>query len=245
MDSGCAAGGEDEGEEDVKPLQPRVRGLPGNTLLAGKAKIEHSTTDVLRQASAETKVQERVCRQVSASSVGRRREAAAVNLRDLAELRSFRNPPLVASQVLEAVAMLLGEHDKRWARMRKLLDSNLLGRICSFDPVHVSQAHTERLLALLEAPAFTDGGLHERCPPVVSLAAWCCAAASRLVRFPPPPASPPLSTAGRETRDAPPIESGVGNKLNVSGANQQAAVAAVPSSPRTADLGAGCPRRRT
>jgi len=60
--------------------------------------------------------------------------AAAVKLRDLAELRSFRNPPVVVCQVLEPLALLLGETDTRWVKMRKLLDGNLLGRLMSFDP---------------------------------------------------------------------------------------------------------------
>jgi len=246
-DGCCGTGGRDEeGEETVKPLHPRVRGLPGNKLPVWEAKTEHSSTGVLRQMSVEAKVNKRVCRQGSASSVGRRRQAervattdvtqvlpstalgdelaaaaAAVNPRDLADLRSFRNPPLVVSQVLEAVATLLGEHDTSWPRMRKLLDRDLLGRVRAFDPAHVTRAHAERLQALLQAPAFASGGLRDRCPPAVSLAAWCCAAALRLARCPPPPEPPSPPVPGGATRDAPPVDGGAADKAGASGADRQ------------------------
>jgi hypothetical protein len=106
--------------------------------------------------------------------------AASVNLRDLAELRSFRNPPGVVCQVLEAVAMLLGVPNPRWDGMRKLLDGNFITRIGSFDPALVTPQQTERLRVLLQVSTFSDGSLSERCPAVVSLAAWCNAVGRQL-----------------------------------------------------------------
>lgn len=114
-------------------------------------------------------------RQEKAHSTELEAAAAAVNLRDLAELRSFRNPPLVVCQVLEPVAMLLSVSDTRWPRMRKLLDGNLLGRLSAFDPTSLTAAQIDRVAALLQAPAFSDGNLNEKCPAAVSLATWCTA----------------------------------------------------------------------
>ncbi|CAJ1386720.1 unnamed protein product [Effrenium voratum] len=58
--------------------------------------------------------------------------AAQVTGKELAELRSFRNPPAVVCQVLEAVAVILGLADTRWSSVRKLLDSNLLSRLSTY-----------------------------------------------------------------------------------------------------------------
>jgi hypothetical protein len=99
--------------------------------------------------------------------------SAAINLRDLAELRSFRNPPVVVCQVLEPVAVLLGVPHTPWARMRKLLDGTLLGKLNGFRTSHVSQAQADRVNGLLQAPAFSDASLHEKCPAAVGLASWC------------------------------------------------------------------------
>lgn len=99
--------------------------------------------------------------------------ASRVSCRDLAELRSFRNPPVVVCQIMEAVALLLGVTDYRWATVRKLLDNNFLQRICTLDLAQLSWAQIERLRILLQVPTFSEGTLIDRCPPVVALAAWC------------------------------------------------------------------------
>merc|ERR1712190_390376 len=65
---------------------------------------------------------------------------AAINQRDLAELRSFRNPPMVVSHLLEAVAVLLGASHTPWPEMKKLLNVSILGRLRSFDPCYVTAA---------------------------------------------------------------------------------------------------------
>mmetsp|Transcript_4732 Transcript_4732/g.14090 ORF Transcript_4732/g.14090 Transcript_4732/m.14090 type:complete len:327 (+) Transcript_4732:2-982(+) len=124
--------------------------------------------------------------------------AAAVNLRDLAELRSFRNPPAVVCQVLEAVAVLLGVDDVRWVRMRKLLDKDFVAKIRAFDLSSITPAQAERLAVLLQVPTFSDGLLGERCPAVLSLAVWCNAV-GRHLEAPLPTSAPhpmPLPSAG-------------------------------------------------
>jgi len=85
----------------------------------------------------------------------------------------LRYPPAVVCQVLEAVAVLLGITDTRWARMRKLLDNGFVEKISSFDPSAITPAQADRLKVLLQVPTFSDSSLYERCPAIVSLAAWC------------------------------------------------------------------------
>jgi len=100
------------------------------------------------------------------------RLAQEVTAKQLAELRSFRHPPAVVCQVLEAVAVILGVADSRWSSMRKLLDSNLLNRLCSLNPEALSPTQLDRLQTLLQVPTFSES-LDERFPAVASLARWC------------------------------------------------------------------------
>jgi len=208
------------GEITPMPLQPRLRGLPGNTAPGapspGVFGGDTVKPGVARQASASLEPSPsrfprpgEVLAEQTASTPSPHRpllsdnepltvaEAAAeVRFRDLAELRSFRNPPAVVCQVLEAVAVLLGVTDARWPQMRKLLDGNFLHRICSFDPAQTTFQQAERLRVLLQVPTFRDGTLGERCPAVVALAAWCNAVGRELAAFPPQP-------TGRLPRDLP------------------------------------------
>lgn len=184
----------------VKPLQPRLRCLPGNVLsnLSSPGNGAHdslSSREVGRQSSTEIVSARRhpesprgndmsskaaslstvLDEELSLSVVARR-----INLRDLAELRSLRYPPAVVCQVLEAVAVLLGITDTRWARMRKLLDNGFVEKISSFDPSAITPAQADRLKVLLQVPTFSDNSLFDRCPAIVSLAAWCNAVGRHL-----------------------------------------------------------------
>jgi len=208
-------------DEPVQPLQPRTRGLPGNTAPDLSGEDTGTTTDGMEKKliqPAERKQlfpaspapgvdgagtppppalpQEASARHYSSllcdADVTVREAAAAVNLRDLAELRSFRNPPAVVCQVLEAVALLLGMEDCRWAKMWKLLDKEFVAKIRSFDPASTSPAQAERLAVLLQVPTFSDGLLGDRCPAVVALAAWCNAVGRDLEAA---PLAPRTSTA--------------------------------------------------
>lgn len=166
--------------ENTQPLQSRVRGLPGNTCQTGEqptpSKANRREGEQRQQGSAQKqKTQQRPMPSPRPTTAEDTVQAAAqaVTLRDLAELRSFRNPPPAVIQVLEPLAVLLGVSDTRWAKMRKLLDGNLLGRLFSFDPSMLTQQQVDRVAVCLDAPAFSDGSLHEKCPAAVSLAAWC------------------------------------------------------------------------
>lgn len=94
-------------------------------------------------------------------------------------------------QVLEAVAVLLGLADVKWAQLRRILDGSLLSRLASLDLSRVVWAQAERLRVLLQLPTFTDGTLVERCPAAAHLAAWCVAIGKRLEENPPPQPPPP------------------------------------------------------
>lgn len=105
--------------------------------------------------------------------------ASAVELRDLAELRSLRQPPAVVSQVVEALAAILGLSESGWVAQKKRLDSGLLQKLASFDDeatlLRVPQLRLERFDKALQAPAFKDDRLHKTCPAVAPLASWCLA----------------------------------------------------------------------
>lgn len=235
LDRGFVYSGEGESSSEattsnVKPLQPRLRGLPGNTsgsaagIAESKAGVlppapqpppqQHpqpqqqpvavptaqatstSTRAAARQAAEASSTASASAEALQSTEEELATAAAAVNLRDLAELRSFRYPPAAVCQVLEAVALLLGVSDTRWARMRKLLDNSFLGRLSLFDPLEpLPPAKADRLRALLQAPAFHDGALAERCPAVVSLAAWCDVAARAMQQLRRPVARTSLSNA--------------------------------------------------
>jgi hypothetical protein len=191
---------------EVQPLQPRRRGLPGNTVVdehdkRGAEIRQESITRKTAQPRAVAKappVELDPMDDVAGS-------AAAISLRDLAELRSFRNPPVVVCQVLEPVAVLLGVPHKPWARMRKLLDGTLLSRLNSFDPSHVTPSQAERVKCLMQAPAFSDGSLHEKCPAAVGLSQWCRAVLESMPELPLPTSrnalpvvdTPPAASANR------------------------------------------------
>jgi len=128
--------------------------------------------------------------------------ASAVTLSDLRELRSFRNPPSVVCQVLEAVAVILGVPDTSWVKMKRLLDSSFLGRIRELNPANVSLAQAERLRALLQLPPFIEGlSLGERCPAIAALAMWCSAVGREL---PEPDVPQPVPSGERAAADGSP-----------------------------------------
>lgn len=105
--------------------------------------------------------------------------ASAVELRDLAELRSLRQPPAVVSQVVEALAAILGLSETGWVAQKKRLDSGLLQKLASFDDratlLRVPSIRLERFHKALQTPAFSDERLHKTCPAVAPLASWCLA----------------------------------------------------------------------
>lgn len=158
----------------LKPLPVLVPQQP----VAYHEEVERPSVIPARQSSGNTERRRHVLEDPDSVPAA----AARVSFRDLAELRSFRNPPAVVCQVMEAVAVLLGVTDARWAKVRKLLDSNFLARICSLEPSTLTWAQGERLKVLLQVPTFSDESLVERCPPVVSLAAWCNAVGHQLDR---------------------------------------------------------------
>lgn len=115
--------------------------------------------------------------------------SAAVVLRDIAELRSFRQPPASVCQVLEALLIILGIPDAAWAQTRRRLDASLVQRINSLDEPKLARKSAERLHRLLQSSAFIDGTLREKCPAAAPLADWC-KTVGRLCAKPSPRPSP-------------------------------------------------------
>lgn len=190
---------------EVKPLHPRMRALPSNDVRRDRGPERSPERSPLRHGTPN--------RQTSASSRNRQRPGekaadrigvpgaptpqgsddvsiaiAAVSSRDLAELRSFRNPPAVVSQVLDAVAVLVLGPSADAARLRRCMDHGLLNKLRAVSPSQVTAVQAERLKVLLTAPAFSDGALCEKCPAAVSLANWCLAVGQSLKQSSPDPA---------------------------------------------------------
>lgn len=183
---------------DPHPLQPRTRGMPsGAATPTGAMQMDG------RERSSPSERRLRLTDPSSDASTSVVAAAASVSLKDLADLRSFRQPPAVVCQVLEAVAVLLGVSDVRWMRMRKLLDKDFIHRLRSFDPDSATPAQAERLKVLLRVPTFSDNSIGDRCPAVVALAAWCNAVGHHLDVAPPatPSSQVPTPTAGRSKRE--------------------------------------------
>lgn len=216
--------------EPVQPLRPRTRGLPGNTVPVGTENNAPISSNAIEKKLRQPAEKPQHCPAPGVDGAGApppppphetiarhhyygsplcdagvtvQAAAAAVNMRDMAELRSFRNPPAVVCQVLEAVAVLLGVEDVRWAKMRKLLDKDFVAKIRTFDPSSTTLAQAERLAVILQVPTFSDGLLGERCPAVLSLATWCNAVGRHLEAPLPAVAPPPMplpSSGGRTSR---------------------------------------------
>merc|ERR1719329_1879663 len=70
----------------------------------------------------------------------------------------------------------------KWAKLRKMLDGTFLNRICSLDLSQVTAAQAERFRSLLQCAAFSDGGLHDKCPAAAPLAVWCNAVGRQLAQ---------------------------------------------------------------
>ena len=114
-------------------------------------------------------------------------EAAAkkISLKHLHELRSFRQPPAAICQVAEAALSLFGIN-ATWSSGRRRLDSHFLQKLKSFTPLEAARfpsAQVHQFLEHLDAPAFSDQSLLEKCPGAAPLAQWCFAAAALLLHL--------------------------------------------------------------
>jgi len=161
--------GDSDSDAKVSPLQPRVRSLPGNT------EFDEDDADAKGERSSEDAT-------LYLEELGVAALAQEVTLRDLAVLRSFRHPPAVVCQVMEAAAVLLGATDTKWAKLRKLLDGNFLYKIRDFDIRRVTHVQAAHFNSLMRCSAFVEGLLEDKCPPAAALATWCRAVAHLLSR---------------------------------------------------------------
>lgn len=127
--------------------------------------------------------------------------ANAVSMKALRELRSFRQPPAIVCQVVEAASTILGFSELTWATSKLRLDSGFLQLIKSFsakEAVQCPQARVEKFSKLMQAPAFVDDDLRDKCPAAKPLASWCIALFGLLMRLK-SHSSTPASLGGRRT----------------------------------------------
>jgi len=162
-----------DSEVEVVPLQPRVRGLPGNTdFQLPSGEVGSETKSRQGKDAAAFYLEE----------LGVAALAQEVTLRDLEALKSFRHPPAVVCQVMEAAAVLLGVKETTWTRLRPLLDGNFLYKIRDFDIRQVTHVQAGHFNSLMRCSAFAEGLLEEKCPAAAALADWCRAVARLLSR---------------------------------------------------------------
>eukprot|EP00930_Biecheleria_cincta_P045237 TRINITY_DN31184_c0_g1_i1.p1 TRINITY_DN31184_c0_g1~~TRINITY_DN31184_c0_g1_i1.p1 ORF type:complete len:972 (+),score=113.30 TRINITY_DN31184_c0_g1_i1:157-3072(+) len=112
--------------------------------------------------------------------------ANAVSMKALRELRSFRQPPAIVCQVVEAALTILGFSKLTWATSKLRLDSGFLQLIKSFtakEAAQCPQGRVEKFFKLMQAPAFVDDDLHDKCPAAKPLASWCIALSGLLMRL--------------------------------------------------------------
>lgn len=102
--------------------------------------------------------------------------AMAVEMKDLQELRSLRHPPQEVRHVAEAAAAVMGLPEMGWPALRRRLDGSFLQRLAAINTaamVRCPRVRAERFIRMLDAPAFTDASLPQKCPAAVTLAKWC------------------------------------------------------------------------
>ncbi|CAE7362133.1 NUP98 [Symbiodinium natans] len=168
----AAASAEAE-EPRAPPSQPPMEEMSRTTIGVPPAQGEV----VLNSAQVEA---------IALAAAAVEQAARATSLKQLHELRSFRQPPAVVCQVVDAVSTLLGCYEPTWSTVKRRLDSALLWRLTSFSAMEAARCPSSRVqgfLELLEAPAFCDGSLADKCPAVAPLAEWCMAVAHLMLQL--------------------------------------------------------------
>lgn len=112
--------------------------------------------------------------------------ANAIEMRDLAEIRSFRHASTVVTHVCEVTFGLLGLPLGLWSASRTKLDSTLLQKLVCFDREAAATLKREQVQVIqqtLKLPIFKDAISKERQRAVAPLARWCRAAGNLLMRL--------------------------------------------------------------
>ncbi|CAK9001530.1 Nuclear pore complex protein NUP98B (Nucleoporin 98B) (Nucleoporin autopeptidase) [Durusdinium trenchii] len=180
-------------------------GCPPSTLIrterssnsSGTTEFKHQSQSELKELNTSISIQGRASvdgafvpdpDQVKAIEVSAANVSAAaqsISLKLLHELRSFRQPPAVIRQVVEAALSLFGVK-AAWSTGRRHLDSHFLQKLKSFTPLEAAKcpsAQVHQFFENLDAPAFSDQSLLNKCRGAAPLAQWCFAAAALLLHL--------------------------------------------------------------
>jgi hypothetical protein len=100
---------------------------------------------------------------------------ASVTRESLQDLKNATQPPDVVHDVLEAVALLLGQPETRWDKLKKMIASpTFLERIQRLNfQQNTTKEMFRQLRDYLTRPFFDEEQIKQVCVPVVPLAMWC------------------------------------------------------------------------
>lgn len=129
--------------------------------------------------------------------------AGSVTRESLQSLANTSKPPTVVKDVLETVALLIGQPETRWDRLKRLISGPAFS-----DRIHrlnlqqgVSREQFRKLRERLQHPDFDEELIKTVCVPVVPLAMWCRAIGVYLsrTRFKGGPGIKPVAAARAST----------------------------------------------
>jgi len=93
----------------------------------------------------------------------------------LQDVKNMNRPTLIVKDVLETVAMLLGNPETHWEKLTRLISTpTFLERIQKFNcQQSVSRDTFRKLRVQLQKPDFDEERIKSVCVPIVPLAMWC------------------------------------------------------------------------
>lgn len=104
----------------------------------------------------------------------------ALSPQALRELRLMQRPSGVVTSILETLVSLLGKADTSWHSIRRVLQSNLVEHLRSFNPEEVTLGQSRRLHGLLTAYGNDDESIRANSPAVLPIMNWCKAVGTYL-----------------------------------------------------------------
>jgi len=97
----------------------------------------------------------------------------ALNKNDIAEIRTFNNPPPIVAMVLEAVCMLL-EEKTDWNSIKTVVtDIDFLSRLTALDKEKIKDNTIRKLRGIIHKPEFNPENIGQKSLACKSLAFWC------------------------------------------------------------------------
>jgi len=98
----------------------------------------------------------------------------------LRELKLMQRPSGIAFSTLETLVCLLGKADTSWQAIRRVLQSNLVEHLRSFNPEEVTLGQSRRLYGLLTTHGSGDDLIRATVPAVLPIMNWCKAVGAYL-----------------------------------------------------------------